>query len=251
MAKEQEPAKNVTKRVVKKTVVRRPVANKPAPTIRYGRPAPTASRFQPAAKAAPPKRATPTKKVSARRPSRDLGKKVGVAGKAVGHQTGKAAYAVGGGVKGAAGKIGTVTGSTYGRIRAYRLPHLEQTRASAIVGLLIGLITVGLTAVFAMMFSQLRGTSTGGGSWGSLSVVIVAFIAFALGEYLLAKLHVRQPRVTSFLGVFFTLIAILAVFLDPVQGSWALLIVPMIGAAAYAIAHRAVAIADSTKPRVD
>ena len=245
MAKEQEPAKKAAKRVVKKTVVRRPIAKKPAPTIRYGRP--TATRFMPAAKVAPPKTTQSKAKVTAPKPSRDLGKKAGVAGRAVSQQTGKAASAVTGGAKGVANKVGSATGSAFASVRAYRLPRIEQTRASAIVGVLIGLITVGVTALFAMGFSQLRGTSTGGGRWGSLTVVIVAFIAFALGEYLLAKMHVRQPRATSFLGVCLTLLAIMAFFLNVVDGVWAWLVLPLLGATAYAIAHRAVTVADSSR----
>lgn len=242
MAEEQEPAKKVAKRVVKKTVVKRPIANRPAPTVRYGRPTSTATRFKPTAKAGKPK-----KTVTVAKPSRELGKKAGEAGKAVGQQTGKAASAVAGGVKGAADKVGSAAGSAFNSVRDYRLPRMEQTRASAIVGLLIGLITIGVTALFAMGFSQLRGTSTGGGRWGSLTVVIVAFVAFALGEYLLAKLHVRQPRVTSFLGVCLTLIAIMAFFLRVVNGPWALLILPLLGSATYAIAHRAIAATDSSR----
>lgn len=242
MAEEQKPAKKAAKPVVKKTVVRRPVAKKAVPTVRYGRPTSTATRFLPAAKVAPPNKTRSKKRVTAPKTSRDLGKRAGVA-----RQTGKAASAVAGGVKGVANRVGSATGSMFGAVRDYRLPRIEQTRASAIVGLLIGLITVGVTALFAMGFSQLRGTSTGGGRWGSLTVVIVAFIAFALGEYLLAKLHVRQPRVTSFLGVCLTLLAIMAFFLNVVDGVWAWLVLPLLGAAAYAIAHRAVAAADSSR----
>ena len=249
MAEEQKPANRAAERVVKKTVVSRPVAKEPAPTVRYGRL--TATRFMPATKVAPPKKTRSMTTVTAPKPSRDLGKKAGVAAKAVGQQTGKAVSAITGGVNGVANKVGSATGSAFGSVRAYRLPRLEQTRASAIVGFLIGLITVGVTAIFAMGFSQLRGTSTGGGRWGSLTVVIVAFIAFALGEYLLAKLQVRQPLVTSFLGVCLTLFAIMAFFLNIVDGLWAWLVLPLLGAAAYAIAHRAVtaAVANRTQPQ--
>lgn len=245
MAKEQEPERKVAKRVVKKTIVKRPVANKPAPTVRYGRPS-TPKGLRPAAKAAPAR-----KTVAAPRPSRDFGKKAGAAGKVVGQQGAKAASVVGGGVRGASIKVGSATKSCYDKVRAYRLPHLEQTRASAIVGLLIGLLTVGVTVLFAMMFSALRGTSTGGGRWGSLSVVVVAFTAFAAGEYLLARLHVRQPLVTSGLGVSLTLIAIMAFFLQPVQQGWAWLVVPVLGAATFAIAHRAISAADSSRTQPD
>lgn len=244
MAEEQEPAKKATKRVVKRTVVRQPVAKKPVPTVRYGRPTSTATRFLPAAKVASPKGTQPKSKVTAPKPSRGLGKK---AGKAISQQSVRGASAVAGGFKGVATKVGSATGSAVDVVRAYRLPRIEQTTAAAIVGLLIGLITVSVTALFAMGFGQLRGTSTGGGRWGSLTIVIVAFIAFALGEYLLAKLQVRQPRVTSFLGVCLTLFAIMALFLNVVDGVWAWLVLPVLGAAAYAIAHRAVAAADSSR----
>ena len=246
MAKEQEPAKKVAKRVVKKTVVRRPAAKVPAPTVRFGRPNPKA---QPAAKVAPPKKTVKTPKVVA--PKRELGKKAGSAGKAVGHQTRKAASAVAGGVKGGIGKLGTSTSAGFGKVRAFRIPRMEQTVASAIVGLMVGLFTVGLAALFAMMFSELRGTSTGGGRWGSLTVVIVAFVAFAVGELLLATFHVRQPRVTSFLGVLFTLFFIMAFFLNAVDGTWGWLVVPLLAAATYAIAHRAIAAADSSRTQPD
>ena len=242
MAKEQEPAKKVAKRVVKKTVVRRPAAKMPAPTVRFGRPNPKAN-------AAPPKKTVGAPKVAA--PKRELGKKAGSAGKAVGNQTRKAASAVAGGIMGAAGTVGSSTTAAFGKARAFRIPRMEQTVASAIVGLLVGLFTVGLAALFAMMFSELRGTSTGGGRWGSLTVVIVAFVAFAIGELLLATFHVRQPRVTSFLGVLFTLFLIMAFFLNVVDGTWAWLAVPLLGAVTYAIAYRAIAAADSSRTQSD
>jgi len=239
MAQEQDPAKKVAKRVVRKTV-KRPAAKTPAPTIRYGRPTLTTSKTKPSPKSTPPKKATAPK------PARDLGKKAEAAGKAFGRQAGKAATAAVVGIKGAAGKVGSSTSAAFGQARAYRIPRMDQTKAAAIVGLLVGLITVGIAALFAMAFSELRGTSTGGGRWGSLTVVVVAFIAFAVGELLLARLHVLQPRVTSFLGVCLTLLAILVFFLDVVNGAWAWLIVPLLGAGTYAIAHRAIAAADSS-----
>lgn len=243
MANEQEPAKKSAGRVVKKTIVKRPAATKPAPTVRIGRrpPPPAQTKKLPAARAAQPK-----KSVGVPKPNRELGKKAGQAGKAVTERTGKAATAVAGGVKGAAGKVGSATGATVGKVRAYRLPRMEQTVASAVAGIIIGLVTVGLAALFAMAFSELRGTSTGGGSWGSLTVVVLAFVAFALGEFILAKLHVRQPRVTSFIGVSLTLVLIMLFFLGLVDSMWALLVVPLLCAATYALAHRIIRAADSS-----
>jgi O-antigen/teichoic acid export membrane protein len=98
-----------------------------------------------------------------------------------------------------------------------------------------------------MLFSTFRGVATGGGTWGSLMVVVVAFIAFALGEYFLAKFHVRQPRVTSFLGLCLTSIVIMAVFIEPVYSWWAWLILPALGALTFALSHRVIAMADSAR----
>lgn len=234
MPPEQDPAKRVAKRVVKKTVVKRPVADKPAPAVRYGRPSRTPvltpTKRQPAAKAAPPKKAvTPPK------PPRELGKKAGRAGRSLV-----------GGVTGTAGKVGSATGATLGKAWSYRLPHMNQTLASAISGALVGAVTVSLAIVFSMAFSELRGTSTGGGKWGSLTVVLVAFIAFAVGGFLLNTLHVSQPRVTSFLAVCLTLAAIMAFFLGLVDGPWAWLVMPFLGAGTYAVANLAITAADSS-----
>lgn len=245
MANEQEPEKKAAKRVVKKTVVKRPVIKQPAPTVRFGRPAqsPAQAKKKSAAKAAPPR-----KTVTVPKPNRELGKKAGEASRAVTEKTGKAASAVAGGVRGAANKVSSATGTAVGKARAFRLPRMEQTIASAVTGVIIGLVTVSLAALFAMAFSELRGTSTGGGRWGSLTVVVVAFVAFALGELVLARLHVREPRVTSFIGVCTTLFLLMLFFLDVVdEGVWPWLVVPLLAAASYAFAHRIIRATDSSR----
>lgn len=243
MAQEQEPAKKVAKRVVRKTVVKRPSTSRPSPRIRYGRlVAPTEpvrdapTTVEPAAKASAPR------KVTAPRPPAapwELGKKAG-------EKTGKVAGAVGTSIVAAAHKVGDTTHAGWSRIRSFHIPRLEQTRAAAVVGGIIGLITVVITGGLTRMFSELRGVSTGGGKWGSLTVVVVAFIAFALGEYLLAKMHVRQPRITSFLALVLTLVLIMALFLGPIYTAWSWLIVPVLGAVTFAISHRLIAITDSS-----
>lgn len=240
MADDQEPAKKTAKRIVKKTVVRRPASQRPEPALRYGRPAPKPAAKAPAAKAKAKAKPTAPKKTVV------LGKRATGVGKAVSGSTGKAASAVGGGIKGAAGMVGSTGSSAFQSARAWRIPRFEQTVASAIVGVLVGLIAVLITVLFTMLFSELRGTSTGGGRWGSLTFVVVTFIAFALGELFLARMHVRQPRVTSFLAICLTLFVILAVFLKVIGGMWAWLIVPTLAAAAYAISHRVIRWADTS-----
>ena len=233
MADEQEPPRKVAKRVVKKTVVKRPAASQSAPTPRYGRPTPKASA--PRMKAAPK-----TKASRPARPRPQFAKKAGSVGRSIT-----------GGVRGTAGRVGSFGEANYRRARAFRLPRIQQAPASALVGLIVGLIAVGIAVLCSLLFSELRGTSTGGGRWGSLTFVVVTFIAFVLGELLLTRLGVRQPRVTSFLGICLTLFAILAFFLGPVDGVWAWLIVPLLGAATFLLANRAVYWADSQRARAE
>ncbi|MEO6471645.1 MAG: hypothetical protein ABIR57_07135 [Aeromicrobium sp.] len=254
MAEEQEPAKKIEKRVVKKTVAKRPSSSSAAPTVKYGRPGATPvvapTRPQPAAKAASAKTPKSPKAPAAPRPSLDLGKKAGSAARSLGRHTGRATAVARGGVKSAGYKVGDTVHSGYTSVRAFRLPRIEQTRAAAIVGAIIGLTTVGITVLLRMMFSNVRGVSTGGGTWGSLTVVVVAFVAFAFGEFLLARMHVRQPRLTSFLGLALALIVIMGLFLGLIYTVWACLIMPLLVAASFAVSHRLIAITDSASREV-
>lgn len=218
--------------------------------IRYGRPAAAPkltgeapTQRQPAAKAAGPKKVRSPKPPAAPKPPRELGKKAG-------QTTVKVAGALGSGLTGARHKVGDTVHAGLTRARSFRLPRLEQTRAAAIVGAIVGLTTVALTGLLTRMFSELRGVSTGGGRWGSLTIVVVAFVAFALGELLLAKMHVRQPRVTSFLGLVITLVVIMGLLLGVINSVWAWLIMPVLGAAAFALSHRLIAVTDSTPRHV-
>lgn len=249
MAEEQEPVRKVAKRVVKKTVVKRPVTP-PAATIRYGRPSVRTSPSAPRA-AAPPsaksaKSTSSTAKVRPARPPLAIGKKAGATGKAVGARTARAASTTFDGVKGATRRAGENVSDSIYSLRHYSLPRIEQTKAAASVGAVVGIAVVAITSLLLTIFSHLRGVSTGGGRWGSLTVVVVAFIAFALGEFLLAKWYVRQPRITSFLALCLELVIIMGFFLGVINSVWAWLIMPILGAVTFAIAHRLIAIADSS-----
>ncbi len=246
MAEEQEPTPRVAKRVVKKTVVKRPVAP-PAPTMRYGRPSVTPTPSAPRAAAA---KSTATKgsitKVRPGLPQLAIGKKVNATGRVVGAQTARAASATFGGIKNTTRRAGEIVSDSIYSLRHYSLPRIEQTKAAAAVGAVVGVVVVAVTALLVTMFSHLRGVSTGGGRWGSLAVVVVAFIAFALGEFLLAKWYVRQPRITSFLALCLELVVIMGLFLGVINSVWAWLIMPILGAVAFALSHRLIAVADSS-----
>jgi len=166
-----------------------------------------------------------------RRPERRFRERLGTAGSAVSGQARRA------GRSGVAGLRAVV---------AWRVPHLSAVPAALAAGLAAGLVAVALTSGAKLLFDAVRGTSTGGGGWGSLTLVVVAFATFAVGELLLSALGSHQPRLTSFLGVVLGLIAILAFFLGLVDSGWAWLLVPVLAAATYLVASLALALAATT-----
>lgn len=263
---EQEPPKKVVRRVVKRAVSQ-------PPAMRYGRPtspptpAPVTPRTTaPAAVAddvepipSPPASAETieakrssfslsfkrpqTKSARFKAPHLDLG--------AVRDRTSRTASGV------------TATGREVSRttadliidrwydLRAWWLPTIEPMRASAITGFLMGLLAVGLGAGALGIFSQVRGVASGGGTWGSLTFVVVTFVAFAGGERLLTGFGAPMPRLTSFLGITLTLVAILGALLGVADSTWAIVVVPLVTATGYLAAHWLLALAESTPPDLD
>ncbi len=228
MPEEHEPTKKVVKRVVKKKVVRKP----PEQTVRFGRPATKSTQSRP-------------QKPSLPRPQTQRPQKVKQSGKKTRGAVTGGSTRVGQMTKnlGVGGWKKISTGSR--RAASWRLPRLPQILAAAITGLLVGCLSIGLVALFAQLFSSFRGTSSGGGRWGSLAIVVVAVLSFAAGQLILRALHVRQPQLTSLLAICLTIMAILAFFLGVIDSVWALLIMPPLGAAAYAISHKLIWLADA------
>ena len=113
-----------------------------------------------------------------------------------------------------------------------RLPHLPPFRASAITGVLVGLMSVLFGWGFYLLFSATRGTSAGGG-WGFLAIVFTAFVAFIAGELLLSGFGVPLARVVSILSILLALLVVLLVFVKLVAGVWAWLIIPAVTSLAF------------------
>lgn len=260
MVDEQEPAKRVVKRVVKKTVVRPAAPSEPQPQVRYGRPVATATKPQAKAQSKPqkvgaraPAPGAPSSRSGSRpqRPRRDLaiGAKVGAAGErvrdawwAVADRTGDTARTSGHAV------------AERGRaVAAWRLPHINLYLASVITGAVVGLVAVVLGAVALRIFEAVRGVSSGGGFWGGLAFVVVAIVSVYLGQALLRGFGSAAARLTSFLAVVLTIVAMLGLFLDIVdrQPATALLIVPVLGAAACTLAHWLIDLAENTPAVVE
>lgn len=221
MADEKRPAKKVVKRVVKKTVVRPSSSEPSAKPFRYGRPVSTQT-----AKAKP-----------AARPKPASSARIGAAGKAISSGGSRAASGVGGAARSASRATGSFVAGRFRALRDWRIPHLHPRVGAGITGLIVGLVAVGLGLAALAVFSEVRGVASGGGRWGSLTFVVVTFVAFVLGELLLSAFGSTQARLTSFLGVVLTIIAILGLFLELADSIWALILVPALGAVAYVVAN--------------
>jgi len=114
-----------------------------------------------------------------------------------------------------------------------RLPHLSPLRGSAITGLLVGVVSVAIGWGFYNLFSATLGTQAGG-RWGFVAFVLLSFVAFVIGVLLLAGFGVPHARVVSMLSVLLVLLAVLVFFIDLAAGVWAWLLIPVLGAFAFA-----------------
>ncbi|MEJ7635385.1 hypothetical protein [Aeromicrobium sp.] len=250
MVDEQQPAKKVVKRVVKKTVTR-PASAPAAQNVRYGR-AVSTTAIKPQAKAAARLTSRPVPKPAnksagtATKSRPPVGAKVGAAGKALSSRGAGVASRTAG-IAGTAGRAtGTFAADRFHAARAWRVPHLDPRLASVITGLVVGLVSVGLGLVALEIFSEVRGVASGGGRWGTLTFVLVAFIAMVLGDLLLSAFGVAQAGLISFLGVILAIVAILALFLDLAATQWALALVPAVGALTYLVAQWLMTLAESS-----
>ncbi|MCW2829606.1 MAG: hypothetical protein JWP31_298 [Aeromicrobium sp.] len=250
---DEQPARRVVKKVVKKTVVR-PSAPPEAPApVRYGRPVATARKPQakaaarpagsPVGKTASPKPATAPRQ----RPSLDVR---GTAG-AAGHRVGEAWWAVADRARSGAGTARSFATTHARTVAAWRLPHINPFLAAVVSGAVTGIVAVALGLFALSIFSDIRGVASGGGLWGGLTFVLVAVLGIGVGELLLRGFGLGAARLTAFLGVVLTIVAMLGLFLDVVETRAALLLVPALGALAFAAAHWLVDLAENSPPVLD
>ncbi len=253
MVEEQQPAKRVVKRVVKKTVARPAAPEESAPKLRYGRPVATASAPTTKAKAKVQSRPVGTTvpvsrpKIARQRPTIDIGAKVGGAREGLG----RAWWAMADTVSDGAHSTGTFVAARARTVAAWRLPHLSAYLAAAITGAVVGLFAVVLGVVSLAVFQQVRGVSSGGGLWGGLTFTAVAIVSVFVGEAFLRGFGTQSARLTSFLAVVLTIVAMLGLFLDLVDSTAGLVILPLLGVATYAAAHWLVDLAENAPAVVE
>jgi hypothetical protein len=239
MVDEQQPPKKVVKRVVKKTVVR-PSSQPTAKPIRYGRPVSTTST-KPRATVASRPGAKPAGSTKTRPRV-----KVGAAGKALTSRSADVASGVAGTAGSAARATGTFIADRFRALIAWRVPHIDPRLASAVTGIVVGLVSVGLGLVALEVFNDVRGVASGGKQWGSLTFVVVTFIAIIIGDLLLTAFGTARAGLISFLGVVLAIVAILGLFLEMADDNRALVLVPTLGAVTYLVSHWLISVADSS-----
>jgi hypothetical protein len=268
MADDPSP-KKVVKRVVKRPVAPREQPAKPQ--MRYGRPV-SESQKTPVAKVGAAK-SGPTK-VAARDepapapPTSPLGPKTATKAKSgpaikrpsvkapnvsigpvlqsIRTRTGSTAKAVGGRLGSAGRATGGFAADRWAAARAWRMPQLEPIRASALTGVIVGLISVGLGVAALALFTEVRGVANGGGLWGSLTFVAIAVLAVVLGERLLVGFGAPMPRATSVVGVLLAIIVILGVLLEPAGTRYGIIIIPVLLGACLAVSHWVLQLAESS-----
>jgi hypothetical protein len=136
------------------------------------------------------------------------------------------------GLRGRVGNIRHVFEDAWDWLVSMRLPHLSPRRGSAITGVVVGLLSVLIGWGFYEVFSATLGTQAGGG-WGFLAFVFLSFVAFIVGELLLAGFGVPHARVVSILSVLLVLLVVLVFFLELAAGIWAWLLIPVLMSLAF------------------
>lgn len=256
MVDEREPTKRVVKRVVKKSVVRPASAAKPAqapPRVRYGRPVATATKAAtkttnkvvsaPQAKI----RSRPTTTPAIPRQRVDLRSKVGTSRQRAVSTWRIVADRTTGGTRAA----GSFAAARARAAAGWRLPRINPYLAAAITGAVVGIVAIGLGILALAIFDAVRGVSSGGGLWGGLTFAGIAILAGLVGEVLLRGFGSTSGRLTSFFAIVLVIIAMLGVFLDLVDTWAALPLLPLLGIAAFTLAHWLIDIAENTPPEID
>ena len=117
-----------------------------------------------------------------------------------------------------------------------RLPSLDGRAAAVVTGLVIGVLSVGLTWASLGLCDAVKGTSSCGNS-GYLLLVAILIAMVLLGSVLLRAWDIPDATSISFLAVGLLAVFVL-VFLVGALESWTMiLVIPLVTAAAYALSH--------------
>jgi hypothetical protein len=118
----------------------------------------------------------------------------------------------------------------------YDAPPLPPLLILAVVGLLTGFVMVALVWLSEQGCDRARNSPTCGAA-GFPLLVLAVVITIVLGALALSRLAMPSPKLVAFLGVGFMLLIVLAFLSDDLFSTWTLLIVPVLTAITFLVAH--------------
>ena len=120
--------------------------------------------------------------------------------------------------------------------RRFDVPPVPPLLILAVVGVLAGFVTIGMVWLSERGCERFRDTSNCG-AWGFPLLVLTVVVAIVLGATALSRLAMPHPRLVAFLGVAFMLLVVLGFLADNLFSSWTLLVVPVLTAMTFLLAH--------------
>jgi hypothetical protein len=120
--------------------------------------------------------------------------------------------------------------------REFSLPRIGGFPAAILTGVLVGVITVGLTWGGFRLCEFARGTSSCGDP-GFLLLLVILVAMVLLGSSLLRAWGLPDPGSTSFLGVGLLAVMVLLFLVQTIFSWWMVLVIPGVAAATFALAH--------------
>ena len=115
-------------------------------------------------------------------------------------------------------------------------PSIGGMAAAIITGLLVGVITVGLTWGALRLCELVKGTSSCGNP-GFLLLVAIMVAMTLLGSLLLRVWGVPDPGSTSFLAVGLLAVLTLLFLVDVLFNWWMIIVVPLFAVLSFAVSH--------------
>ena len=117
------------------------------------------------------------------------------------------------------------------------LPTMPGRAAAALTGVVVGVSGAAATWGAMAGCEAVRGVSTCGGPPGFLILVTILVLMILFGSALLRAMGVPGSGSTSFLAVGILAVVSMLVLLDAIFSAWMFLVVPLLAAAAYLVAH--------------
>ena len=129
-----------------------------------------------------------------------------------------------------------------------RLPHLPTPVATALTGLVCGLVATALVWGGERGCDAARGRPSCGG-YGLLMLIAIIVICYLVGLVLLRAFDVTDPGVTAFFGIALPLLVVLVFLLDDVFDTWMAYAVPLLVAVGFVVSAYLARALEAANPR--